>query len=226
MKFHYVLIVLLFIRCFAYIGQIPEVLDAEEIVRGTAFDWYGKLSVSVVAVMIGMSGIGAYLLLKRKESGVAVSVIYIAIETVYRIVSDLVGKKIDYTYQTTAGYFAVAYLALIVIIFVYYEKRKLLFESNKPEKHSEKKKREFDIGAYFIIVGYLLIAITHFYASYVLYHNVKFWFFMVTLLVPGIGDVASIYALITLKEYIPIVMYAVSIILFFAPGFFNGGERK
>lgn len=230
MKFHYVIIFLLFIRCFLYIGQIPEVLDAEEMIRGTAFDWYGKLSVSVVVVMLAMSGIGGFLLLKRKDAGIALCILYIGIEIAYRIVSDVVGKKIDPSYQGNALIFTVIYLVLIVIISVYYEKRKMLFEKDSEgvkinmEKKSGSKIEWSKVISIAAILGYVLYAAAHFYAAFSLYGVIKLWAFLAILLAPVVGDLFAIGVLIASKIYGPVIVYAVAFALVAVVQW--SGERK
>ena len=68
------------------------------------------------------------------------------------------------------------------------------------------------IAAVFSILGMLSYGASHIVAAIVLFKHVKLWLFLVMLLVPGVGDVASIVSLINLRMWWPFILYGASIV--------------
>ena len=67
-----------------------------------------------------------------------------------------------------------------------------------------------------VVLYTLLYTAAHIGAAVVLFSSVKFWLFLVMLLVPFIGDIAAIVCLFSIHCYWPFILYGVSMMLYIA----------
>ena len=215
MKFHYVMIVILALKSFSSIGSMPQMIDTERILRGTNMDWAGKFSVAAVALLIVMGVGAAILLFKRNRNGPNALYIFWATEFVVRVIDNYAAWKLSgiFDYNTVLLWLVFTVL-IIAVSAVYYGKRIVLFGESDEKFGNIAKNKSENMIAWMSVAGYLIIGVAHFFMAYVIYQTAKFWFFMVVLLVPGIGDLIGIWFLLDNAQWGPLAVYAVGIILF------------
>ena len=129
MKFHYFIFGLFVpVRTLANIGGLPTAIELEQTLHGTDYEWYGKFAfISIIALII----IGAYteyVLIKRKRNAHIPLMAMLALEAIVKIIADYVNimAGADILIESTAV-MVILYLAMMIICFFYYEKRKNLF---------------------------------------------------------------------------------------------------
>ena len=215
MKFHYAVIFILAFKAFSTIGTIPEMIDVERQLRGTALDWAGKFCVAAAVLLIALGFGTAFMLLKRKRQGPKALYAYWLAECVILVVTNYAASTVNTDYDTTTTLVWVAiYAAVICISAVYYTKRQALFEGNDASNVARTEwKRQLDLS-WLAFAGYAIIGISHFYMAYAIYQGAKFWFFMAVLLLPGIGDIMGLWFLFHNELWAPMAVYAVGLLLF------------
>ena len=215
MKFHYVVIFILALKAFSSIGTVPEMIDVERQLRGTALDWAGKFSVASAVLLIVLGFGTALMLLKRKHHGPKALYTYWLAECVILVTTNYAASTVNQQYDaTTTLVWVVFYAAVICISAVYYTKRQVLFEGNGASNVARPNgKRQLDLS-WMAFAGYAIIGISHFYMAYAIYQGAKFWFFMAVLLLPGIGDVMGLWFLFHNELWAPMAVYAVGLLLF------------
>lgn len=129
MKFHYVLIFFMACRCFINLAGIPQLFDMEEMFRWTEFDWYGKFSLVSILILTVLGIFSTVYIFKRKKIGTDALYIYLAGECAVKLVAMTLQDGNGIGVILAGGIMtAMLYLAAILIIWVYYEKRREFFQ--------------------------------------------------------------------------------------------------
>lgn len=131
MKFHYALFGFIVpIRIIANIGGLPEILDLEKTLRGTAYDWYGKFGFVSVLGLIAIGLYTEYCLIKRIRNCHFYLIAMWFAEVIVKMVAYYVSWEFGAGSSIGTMIVMVAlYIALIAVCYVYYEKRKCLFNN-------------------------------------------------------------------------------------------------
>lgn len=78
---------------------------------------------------------------------------------------------------------------------------------------SRKEQVQTGVMSVAMIIAWITYAAAHISAAIILFKNVKLWVFLVTLCVPGLGDILSIYHLFRIGAYWPFILYGITIVL-------------